>query len=271
MPEATPKTNTMSPNDFLACIVELDEQTRGKDRSVAKLRTVRARMEKAGCDMKALDLALSLRKLDSGEAEIRLRNALRYARWLEMKVGDQGSLFSDDADQPAEKARAEYSEAQAKAEGYEAGKAGRDGRVHRFQQGSALAQRFYEGWLSGQALLAEQGVELYIDWKDASMPPEPNRETASRIQHRIKTCDWFLFLATANSMTSRWCPWELGYADGQKQTDRIAIVQTSDSTTTHGNEYMQLYRRVDTSSAGELLWVPAGSNQGQFVRNVPFL
>jgi hypothetical protein len=122
-----------------------------------------------------------------------------------------------------------------------------------------------------QALLAEQGVELYIDWKDASMPSEPNRETASRIQHRIKTCDWFLFLATANSMASRWCPWELGYADGQKQLDRIAIVQTSDSTTTHGNEYMQLYRRIDTSIAGELLWVPAGSHQGQFVRTVPFL
>ena len=101
-----------------------------------------------------------------------------------------------------------------------------------------------------QALLAEQGVELYIDWKDASMPSETNRETASRIQHRIKTCDWFLFLATANSMASRWCPWELGYADGQKQSDRIAVVPTSDSTTTHGNEYMQLYRRIDVSIAG---------------------
>jgi hypothetical protein len=122
-----------------------------------------------------------------------------------------------------------------------------------------------------QALLAEQGVELYIDWKDASMPPDPNRETASRIQHRIKVCDWFLFLATANSMTSRWCPWELGYADGQKQPDRIAIVPTSDSTSTHGNEYMQLYRRVDVSSAGQLLWVPPGSYQGQVVRTVPFL
>ena len=122
-----------------------------------------------------------------------------------------------------------------------------------------------------QALPPEQGVELYIDWKDASMPPQPNRETAARIQNHIKTCDWFLFLATANSMSSRWCPWELGYADGQKQPDRIAIVPTSDSTTTHGNEYMQLYRRIDTSSAGQLLWVPAGSSQGQFVRNVPFL
>jgi hypothetical protein len=122
-----------------------------------------------------------------------------------------------------------------------------------------------------QVVLSEQGVQLYIDWKDASMPPEPNRETAARIQQRIKSCDWFLFLATANSMASRWCPWELGYADGQKQPDRIAVVQTSDSSTTHGNEYMQLYRRVDSNNAGQLLWLPAGGNQGQFVRSVPFL
>lgn len=122
-----------------------------------------------------------------------------------------------------------------------------------------------------QALLAEQGVFLYIDWKDASMPPEPNRETAARIQQRIKTCDWFLFLATANSMASRWCPWELGYADGQKPLDRIAVVPTFDAMTTHGNEYIQLYRRIDTTNIGQLLWVPPGSFQGQFVRNVPFL
>jgi hypothetical protein len=122
-----------------------------------------------------------------------------------------------------------------------------------------------------QALLAEQGVALYIDWQDATMPPEPNRETAARLQQRIKASDWFLFLATANSMASRWCPWELGYADGQKPLDRIAIVPTSDGRSAHGNEYLQLYRRVDASSAGDLLWVPAGSNQGQYVRSVPFL
>ncbi len=44
-----------------------------------------------------------------------------------------------------------------------------------------------------QVLLAEQGVALYIDWQDATMPPEPNRETAARLQQRIKASDWFLF------------------------------------------------------------------------------
>lgn len=133
---------------------------------------------------------------------------------------------------------------------------------------SHLDHRLAEGL---QALLAEQGIKLYIDWQDAAMPPQPNRETAARIQHNIRTCDWFLFLATANSMASRWCPWELGYADGQKPSERIAIVQTSDSTTTHGNEYMQLYRRIDTTSTGQLLWMQVGGMQGQYVRSVPFL
>ena len=122
-----------------------------------------------------------------------------------------------------------------------------------------------------QAWLADQGVELYIDWKDATMPERPNRETAERIQLQIKTCDWFLFLATGNSMSSRWCPWELGYADGTKQLDRIAIAPTSDAVTTHGNEYLHLYQRVDLSATGELLWVPPNSNQGQYVRSIPFL
>ncbi len=122
-----------------------------------------------------------------------------------------------------------------------------------------------------QALLAEQGLDLYIDWKDATMPEQPNRETAERIQRQIVACDWFLFLATSNSMTSRWCPWELGYADGRKPLERIAVVPTIDATTTHGNEYMQLYRRLDVSNMGQILWIPPGSHQGVPAKSIPFV
>lgn len=122
-----------------------------------------------------------------------------------------------------------------------------------------------------QVLLREQGVDLYIDWKDASMPEQPNRETAERLRGQIVASDWFLFLATSNSATSRWCPWELGYADGRKPLERIAVVPTRDGSTTHGNEYMQLYRRLDVSDIGQLLWVPPGSNQGILARSIPFL
>jgi hypothetical protein len=112
-----------------------------------------------------------------------------------------------------------------------------------------------------QQRLKEEGLDLYIDWQDASMPEEPDRETASRIQAAIKHSDLFLFLATQNSMTSRWCPWEIGYADGTLDINQIAIVTTRDPTGRyHGNEYLQLYRRIDRiSPAGSLYWFNRGS------------
>lgn len=65
-----------------------------------------------------------------------------------------------------------------------------------------------------QAFLQAQGWAIYIDWEDTSMPDSPTRETAEKIQAKIRDLDWFLFLGTQNSMRSRWCPWEIGYADG---------------------------------------------------------
>src|SRR5437867_3517778 len=58
-----------------------------------------------------------------------------------------------------------------------------------------------------QEMLRQRGMDLYIDWQDASMSDQPTRETAVRLQRRIVDTTWFFFLATANSMSSRWCPW----------------------------------------------------------------
>jgi hypothetical protein len=84
------------------------------------------------------------------------------------------------------------------------------------------------------------------------MPDRPNRETAARLKQRIEGTTFFLFLATANSMTSRWCPWEIGYADGKKHIDSILVCATTDGVVTHGNEYLDLYRRIDVSDSGRL-------------------
>lgn len=47
------------------------------------------------------------------------------------------------------------------------------------------------------------GLDLYVDWKDHSMPETPNKETAHKIQERIKESDILIFLATADSKVSR--------------------------------------------------------------------
>jgi len=102
-----------------------------------------------------------------------------------------------------------------------------------------------------QTFLQKNGWHVYIDWQDTSMPSKPNAVTAEKIRAKIKRLDWFLYLATHNSAASRWCPWEIGYADGVKQHGRIVIVPTvDDSGQSHGNEYLDLYRHVDRANGG---------------------
>lgn len=103
-----------------------------------------------------------------------------------------------------------------------------------------------------QAFLQSQGWDVYIDWEDAEMPSKPNRQTAARIKDKIVQLDWFLFLATQTSTVSRWCPWEIGYADGKKNIDRIVILPTSDGYSTYGNEYLDLYRHIAPSNLGDI-------------------
>jgi hypothetical protein len=114
-------------------------------------------------------------------------------------------------------------------------------------------------------LLKESGWNIYVDWADSAMPETPNIETAKKIKDKILENNYFLFLATENSVVSRWCPWEIGFADGKKEN--IFIIPTSHGMITYGNEYLSLYKRIDISSSGTLAaWLPGISN-GKFLKN----
>lgn len=119
-------------------------------------------------------------------------------------------------------------------------------------------------------LLREAGWNVYVDWQDTTMPATPDRQTAEKIKDRVKAATYFLFLATPNSVVSRWCPWEIGFADGVKPVDSIFIISTRDDAGNHyGNEYLQLYRRIDFSDAGDLAsWRPGQTTGGVYVRSL---
>lgn len=124
-----------------------------------------------------------------------------------------------------------------------------------------------------QIMLKENGWDLYIDWEDNEMPAAPNEDTAKKIKSKIKITDWFLFLATGNSTSSRWCPWEIGYADAVKNYEKILIIPTEDDYGNwYGNEYLQLYRKIDegsnnlTGKSGYAVFGPTGS--GTWVENL---
>lgn len=101
-----------------------------------------------------------------------------------------------------------------------------------------------------QGFLLAQGWSVYIDWLDTSMPDSPTKETSEKLQRKIRDSNWFLFLATANSMGSRWCPWELGYADGVKKYDDLLIIPTEANGAYYGNEYIKLYRHITDAEGG---------------------
>ena len=86
-------SNALNPNDFVSIFTELRLATSKKDSSVAKLRAIRGRFEAMGCNMRALDLMLKLRGMEPEEAEMLLRDALRYSNWVQMKIGDQSDLL----------------------------------------------------------------------------------------------------------------------------------------------------------------------------------
>lgn len=115
-------------------------------------------------------------------------------------------------------------------------------------------------------LLKEAGWNVYVDWMDSSMPEGPDQTTAENIRTRIRSCDFFLFLATPNSLASRWCPWEIGIADGIKAHDRIYVIPTRNGQSYYGNEYVGLYRRIDIAKDGRLAaWQPGTTSGGTYM------
>ncbi len=117
-----------------------------------------------------------------------------------------------------------------------------------------------------EAWLKENGLDVYIDWEDEEMPEIPDKTTAERIQKKIQDCNLFLYLATVNSAKSRWCPWEIGYADETKGKDNLYIIPTTGNDgTVKGNEYLRLYKRIAINSMGKLAAIQPNQLYGQAV------
>lgn len=96
--------------------------------------------------------------------------------------------------------------------------------------------------------LRSMGVDVYVDWMDQTMSQTTNGETVQKLKDKIKQNDKFLFLATDNSLISKWCNWEVGYGDAQKYIDKIAIFPLLESNGRwNGQEYLQIYPCVKKS------------------------
>jgi hypothetical protein len=93
--------------------------------------------------------------------------------------------------------------------------------------------------------LNNQGVRVYVDWLDSDMPAEVSAETAVKIRAKIKENRKFVMLSSENSLSSRWVPWELGFCDGEKNGNHLAVFPISNDNGVYtGNEYVRLYPQI---------------------------
>lgn len=90
------------------------------------------------------------------------------------------------------------------------------------------------------SILLKEGCNIYVDWKDKTLPDFPNQTTAMRIKSEIQNSQKFILLATNDAINSKWCNWELGIADALKYGD-LALFSVQKDNSWQGSEYMQLY------------------------------
>jgi len=110
-------------------------------------------------------------------------------------------------------------------------------------------------------VLENHGAKVYVDEIDPQMPPYTTEQTAALLKDRIHQTSRFVLLASKNSRDSRWVPWELGVADGDKGLERIALfpaLDESEDKSWASWEYLGLYRRVvwgDLEGYKKRLWM----------------
>ncbi len=97
--------------------------------------------------------------------------------------------------------------------------------------------------------LTSQSLSVYVDWID---DPEldraaVSRATAARLREQMQQSRSLLYATSRAAQRSRWMPWELGYFDGIKGTERVSIMplHSSSSTDFVGEEYLGLYKLIE--------------------------
>ena len=97
------------------------------------------------------------------------------------------------------------------------------------------------------AILENHGGHVYVDSEDERLPTTPNRETAEILRGTVNSCRRFVLFVTTNSKDSKWIPWELGLADGEKGQWPVALFPTAEKSYEQKwsqTEYLGLYQRI---------------------------
>lgn len=91
---------------------------------------------------------------------------------------------------------------------------------------------------------------VYVDWiEDKQLNRnDVNEQTADLLRKRMKQSKCLSYLTTKNIINSKWCPWELGYFDGLKQSKCCILPIMEYGSRFNGQEYLGLYLYLEYAS-----------------------
>ena len=97
------------------------------------------------------------------------------------------------------------------------------------------------------ALINSQGARVYVDHEDFTLTDLSMPLVAYFLRKKIEECSKFILLASDKATgQSRWVPWELGFADGRKKFEDIAVLPVQErSGEWQGSEYIGLYSHIE--------------------------
>lgn len=106
-------------------------------------------------------------------------------------------------------------------------------------------------------ILQEMGQKVYVDWiVDKNLSRDNvTPATANTLRRRMSQSSRLLYVATNNATSSKWMPWELGYFDGLKSSEKVAILPLVDYSFSsfQGQEYLGLYQALDKDELKKFL------------------
>lgn len=96
-------------------------------------------------------------------------------------------------------------------------------------------------------LFTNAGYYVYVDWIDDVQLDRNNVTvaTANFIKSRIKQCKGLSYISTSNIVSSKWCPWELGIADGLYSGKACILPVLNQGDSYNGQEYLKLYPYIE--------------------------
>ncbi len=94
------------------------------------------------------------------------------------------------------------------------------------------------------SMFADAGYHTYVDWiDDAHLNREDvTPQTADLLRKRIAQSKGLAYVTSSNITNSKWCPWELGFADGKRYGKCCILpVLARQQESFSGQEYLGLY------------------------------